>query len=246
MTPLQKIYLLRIALGITAAVICIGFLTATGSISRNLILDPSVETGNSMPSYWLPSVNGTEWSTAYAKTGFRSIRINVNNASAEWKSEVTAVREGDTYQTVGFFKGKVTADRFSLIIKWFSDLQGYYNITENKISIPIGNYTQWIGIGNVFTAPSGAKSCQIIFKAESASGDLYGDNFEVRQTQSTTVFLNSLSIALVVYLVSYYPIKNRFLLKVEKPRKIATTGIGIYFISWLVFWSLLYTLMATI
>jgi len=58
-------------------------------------------------------------------------------------------------------------------------------------------------------------------------------------------FFNSFSIALIVYIVSYYIMKGKFLPKVEKPQKIATTGIGIYFTSWLVFWVLLYTIIAT-
>jgi len=57
-------------------------------------------------------------------------------------------------------------------------------------------------------------------------------------------FFNSLSIALIVYIISYYIIKRKFILKVEKPQKIATTGIGIYFTSWLVIWVLLYTIIA--
>jgi hypothetical protein len=59
-----------------------------------------------------------------------------------------------------------------------------------------------------------------------------------------TTFFNSLSIALIVYILSYYIIKRRFLLAVEKPQKIASTGIGIYFIAWLVFWVLFYTIIA--
>jgi glucan phosphoethanolaminetransferase (alkaline phosphatase superfamily) len=57
-------------------------------------------------------------------------------------------------------------------------------------------------------------------------------------------FFNSLSIALIVYIISYYIIKRKFLPKVEKPQKLASTGIGIYFIVWLVFWVLLYTIIA--
>jgi hypothetical protein len=57
-------------------------------------------------------------------------------------------------------------------------------------------------------------------------------------------FFNSLSIALIVYIISYYIIKRKFILKVEKPQKLASTGIGIYFISWMVFWVLLYTIIA--
>ncbi|MFZ0966191.1 MAG: hypothetical protein WAN82_06145 [Candidatus Bathyarchaeia archaeon] len=55
--------------------------------------------------------------------------------------------------------------------------------------------------------------------------------------------MNSITLALAVYLISYYIIKSKFMLKVEKPSKLATTGIGIYFIAWLVFWVLLYTII---
>jgi len=58
------------------------------------------------------------------------------------------------------------------------------------------------------------------------------------------LFLNSMSLAIIVYLISYYLIKNKFVLKVEKTQKLFTTGIGIYFLSWLVFWVLLYTIIA--
>ncbi|MDI6904648.1 MAG: hypothetical protein QMD13_04055 [Candidatus Bathyarchaeia archaeon] len=57
-------------------------------------------------------------------------------------------------------------------------------------------------------------------------------------------FMNGISMALVTYLMSYYIIKFKFMHKVEKPQKLLTTGIGIYFISWLVFWVLLYTIIA--
>ncbi|MBS7636432.1 hypothetical protein KEJ37_03685 [Candidatus Bathyarchaeota archaeon] len=56
-----------------------------------------------------------------------------------------------------------------------------------------------------------------------------------------TVLLNGIAFALIVYMLSYYVIKPKFILKVEKPQKILTTGIGIYILSWLVFWVLLYT-----
>ncbi|MEM3617798.1 MAG: hypothetical protein QXK47_01845 [Candidatus Bathyarchaeia archaeon] len=56
-----------------------------------------------------------------------------------------------------------------------------------------------------------------------------------------TVLLNGIAFALIVYILSYYVIKPKFILKVEKPQKIFTTGMGIYFLSWLVFWVLLYT-----
>jgi thiamine transporter ThiT len=58
-------------------------------------------------------------------------------------------------------------------------------------------------------------------------------------------FLNGLSIALLVYIVTYYVYKSLFLTKVEKPSKIYTTGIGAYFLTWIVAWAIFYTLLRT-
>ena len=58
-----------------------------------------------------------------------------------------------------------------------------------------------------------------------------------------TTFTTSLTIALMVYLVSYYPLKAKFYDKVEKQSKIMTMGIGIYFISWAAFFVLSYSII---
>jgi hypothetical protein len=55
-----------------------------------------------------------------------------------------------------------------------------------------------------------------------------------------TIFSN-LSVALIVYMVTYYFYKWRFLLLVEKPAKIATQGIGAYFLTWIVALGVFYT-----
>ncbi len=57
-------------------------------------------------------------------------------------------------------------------------------------------------------------------------------------------FINGLSIALITYILSYYILKLRFVVKVDNPRQIVTTGIGIFFLSWIVLWALLYTILA--
>jgi hypothetical protein len=59
-----------------------------------------------------------------------------------------------------------------------------------------------------------------------------------------TMLLNGISIAIITYIASYYLMKHHFALIVEKPQKIFTMGIGIYFLSWIVFWVLLYTVIA--
>ena len=60
----------------------------------------------------------------------------------------------------------------------------------------------------------------------------------------STAFFNSASLAIIVYVLSYYYVKSRFALRVQKPQKLVTTGIGIYFLSWIVFWVLFYTIFA--
>jgi hypothetical protein len=57
------------------------------------------------------------------------------------------------------------------------------------------------------------------------------------------VFMNSISIALAIYLISFYAIKAKFAAVVEKPQKLVSTGIGVYFMAWIVFWVLFYTIM---
>jgi hypothetical protein len=52
---------------------------------------------------------------------------------------------------------------------------------------------------------------------------------------------NGLTIALLVYIITYYVYKAAFAKKVEKPTKIFTTGIFAYFLTWLVVWIILYT-----
>jgi hypothetical protein len=58
------------------------------------------------------------------------------------------------------------------------------------------------------------------------------------------LLLNSVSLTLIVYVLSYYAIKARFRVKVQKTQKLLTTGIGIYFLSWITFYALLYTTLA--
>ena len=56
-------------------------------------------------------------------------------------------------------------------------------------------------------------------------------------------FINGLTIALLVYLITFYIFKAKFKGKVEKQSKIMTQGIGIYFFAWLVSWVLIYTIV---
>jgi len=53
--------------------------------------------------------------------------------------------------------------------------------------------------------------------------------------------LNGMSVAILVYLVSYYIFKWRFMAKMEKQSKLFTMGIGAYFLTWIVCWVLFVT-----
>ncbi len=53
--------------------------------------------------------------------------------------------------------------------------------------------------------------------------------------------LNGITIGLSIYLVSFYVLKWLFVKKVEKPTKILTMGIGIYFLTFIMCWVLFIT-----
>jgi len=56
-------------------------------------------------------------------------------------------------------------------------------------------------------------------------------------------FLGGLSMAIIVYILTHYVLKWQFVTKVEKPSKVFTTGIGTYFVTWIVAWTLFFTLL---
>lgn len=55
--------------------------------------------------------------------------------------------------------------------------------------------------------------------------------------------LQGVSMAIIVYILSYYFLKSQFIAKVEKPSKVLWTGIGAYFLTWIVTWTLLFTML---
>jgi hypothetical protein len=61
---------------------------------------------------------------------------------------------------------------------------------------------------------------------------------------NTNAFLNGITVALLVYLASYYVLKSVFSSKVEKQSKIMSMGIGIYFFTWIVIWVLAFSIGA--
>jgi hypothetical protein len=58
-----------------------------------------------------------------------------------------------------------------------------------------------------------------------------------------TTLVNSITIALLVYFVTYYILRAAFKTKITVQSKILSTGIGMYFFSWIAFFVLFYTIL---
>jgi ABC-type uncharacterized transport system permease subunit len=58
-----------------------------------------------------------------------------------------------------------------------------------------------------------------------------------------SVLFNCISIALIVYFLSYYVLKAAYRNKIAKQSKILSTGIGMYFFAWIAFLVLFYTII---
>jgi uncharacterized membrane protein YidH (DUF202 family) len=58
-----------------------------------------------------------------------------------------------------------------------------------------------------------------------------------------SALFNAISIAIIIYFISYYVFKAAYKNKIEKQSKILSTGIGMYFFSWIAFFVFFYTIM---
>ncbi len=94
----------------------------------------------------------------------------------------------------------------------------------------------WIRVG--LGAVAGLISTSISILAQSATT---GTTI-IEQVSNTSTLLNGITIALLVYLLSYYVLRGKFASQVEKKSKIISMGIFIYFFTWLVFWILSLTI----
>ncbi|MCL2134948.1 MAG: hypothetical protein FWH37_05260 [Candidatus Bathyarchaeota archaeon] len=59
----------------------------------------------------------------------------------------------------------------------------------------------------------------------------------------TNVLLLSISLTLLIYMVTLNLLKRKYQNQVENPSKIAMTGIGMYFVAWIAFYTLFYTII---
>jgi hypothetical protein len=56
-----------------------------------------------------------------------------------------------------------------------------------------------------------------------------------------SALFNAISIAIIIYFISYYVFKVAYKNKIEKQSKILSTGIGMYFFAWIAFFVFIYT-----
>ena len=65
--------------------------------------------------------------------------------------------------------------------------------------------------------------------------------FMLGNAAGISTFVNSLTVALVVYLLTYYILKAAYKNKIEKQSKILSTAVGMYFFTWITFFILFCT-----
>ena len=82
-------------------------------------------------------------------------------------------------------------------------------------------------------AVAGLICTSVSFISESVTGTPI-----LRQVGDTGTLFNGITIALLVYLISFYVLKAKYYAQVEKKSKILSMGIFIYFFTWLVAWVL--------
>jgi hypothetical protein len=78
-------------------------------------------------------------------------------------------------------------------------------------------------------ALAGLVSASIPIIAQSVTGTSV-----LAQMSELNTLLNGITVALLIYLVSFWVLKSKFAAQVEKPSKIMSMGIFIYFFAWLV------------
>ena len=61
-----------------------------------------------------------------------------------------------------------------------------------------------------------------------------------------TTLVNGITVALLIYFVTYYIIRGFYKNKIEKQSKILSTAIGMYFFTWIAFFVLFYTVIHAI
>jgi hypothetical protein len=90
----------------------------------------------------------------------------------------------------------------------------------------------WIRVALGVVAGLVSTGAILLFQAISPSVSL------LTLISSINTLLNGITIALLIYLVSYYVLKAKYSSQIEKQSKIMSMGIFIYFFTWIIIWVL--------
>jgi hypothetical protein len=142
----------------------------------NLVSNPDVESGVGSPDDWY--TGGGTWSEVESHSPTHSLLLNPNNESQEWRSLHFPVIGNKDYRVQAFYKGTLTSGEFYLTIRWFSNPDGTGFISEENAAL--ASQADWALESNVYTSPANAQSADILFRAITATGTLYGDDFAVQ------------------------------------------------------------------
>lgn len=147
-------------------------------LGTELLANGSVEIGEAVPEDWFYSLQNTEWANQ-GRSGNRSLRINVANAMADWRSSLFPVTGDESYRVGVWLKGASTP-QVVLAARWFSDVGGSNYITEQWLILD-GTFADWTLKNHVIQAPANAVVCDLMFRAAfNTTADIYGDDFSVR------------------------------------------------------------------
>ncbi len=130
---------------------------------------------------------GYVWSSAEARTGNRSLLIDVYQASADWRSRHFHAVPDREYNVTAWVKGTVTGDEYFITLRWFSDEAASQFISEQNIPIPQGTYSSWTLFTANATSPSNALSADLLFRAINADGTVYVDDLSVKKYEDDLI-----------------------------------------------------------
>lgn len=145
----------------------------------NLITNPSVETGTTVPTDWTSNSWGTNTSNLTfeptGRTGTHSLKATVtsySNGDAKWSFNSIPVTAGSTYSYSNWYKSDVDTELDAAVTMSNGTVQ-YYYLTSASASP-----ADWSKVSAQFTAPAGAVNISI-FQVIAKVGYVQNDDFDL-------------------------------------------------------------------
>ena len=165
-------------------------------LGDNLVFNPSVERGAKYPDGWYqsdPNLIKTPWTTRYARSGSKSIGLNVTAENANWRSHTFPISPLTSYVVKCYVNGYVESGNWFIKIRWFNSSEPdpvKNGKGENFTQIYPENYSKWMQfVLFEFTSPDEACYADVSFVTENGTGELYADDFEVKEMIESGTFI---------------------------------------------------------